>query len=41
MSEKRFTDYLAHILQAATDACGFVVAWKRTIFFVINGPSRL
>ncbi|WP_298157812.1 hypothetical protein [Ferrovum sp.] len=27
MSENRLTDYLDHMQQAATDACGFDVVW--------------
>ncbi len=40
MSENRLTDYLDHMQQAATDACGFVEGLAKEDFLMTNEPSR-
>lgn len=40
MSESRLLDYLDHMQQAATDACGFVQGMAKDDFRRTSAPSR-
>jgi hypothetical protein len=40
MSENRLTDYVDHMQQAATDACGVWEGWPRMTSLRTNALSR-
>jgi hypothetical protein len=40
MSEHRLPDYIDHIQQAATDACGFVEGLVKENFLETSEPGR-